>query len=568
MEIDSDKITKLFFKIWRNTVIRKNIIHFLRLFKVFYNVIINEFEDATYTSQNQEFFRRMRISIDETNMKNKEFDIEVPLRNLPNNIDSIILYQELYKNTNFLNKSTTTTTATIINNDKIKSLMLHDGFNNRITIENFSIFSNLVNLEFGEKFNEIINDGVLPNTLLRIKFNNLFNQLVNKNNLPNSLESISFGNCFNRDINNLPDSIKVLKLPEVSEFSQIIIPKKLPKSLTYLSLPSTFNDSNLIDGMLPNSIKKLKVSNIVNRSSKNKQWVYLKFKVFEPNGNLMSNTEFLKFLKFSHFESFKTFDFSNHVENICDDNDVYRDVPFETTNIYHYQDDESYKIIIPPSVTSLTLYFCLSYHEIEFIPSNIHSIDFSLKRLQKTFSYSSTMVISPSTLLDKLNEITSLKLDKSSNLFILNNYLGKSLSNLLHLDISNFNFSNSGKYIKNFNKTFPNLKTLRIGDYNSSFQKDTLPSTLEVLELGENIIQRVNKKWLPNSIKYLILKGSTPISINNLPTSLITIWINDDHHQLYQFQNIIPILDKLIIITEFEIKNIFKRLLKKLNYNY
>ncbi|KAM9972424.1 hypothetical protein ACTFIW_007484 [Dictyostelium discoideum] len=573
MEIDSDKITKLFFKVWRNTVIKKNIIHFLRLFKVFYNIIINEFEDATYTSQNQEFFRRMRISIDETNMKNKEFDIELPLRNLPNNIDSIILYQELYKNTNFLNKSltttTTTTTTTIINNDKIKSLILHDGFNNRITIENFSIFSNLVNLEFGEKFNEIINDGVLPNTLLRIKFNYLFNQLVNKNNLPNSLESISFGNCFNRDINNLPDSIKVLKLPEVSEFSQIIISKKLPKSLTYLSLPSTFNDSNLIDGMLPNSIKKLKSSNIVNLSSiKNKQSNYLKLKVFEPNGNLMSNTEFLKFLKFSHFESITTYDFSNHVENICDDNDVYRDVPFETKNIYHYQDDESYKIIIPPSVTSLTLYFCLGYHEIEFIPSIIHSIDFSLKRLQKTYSYSTTIVKSPSTLFDKFNEITSLKFDKSNNYFLFDNYLGKSLSNLLHLDISNFNFSNYSKPIKNFNKTFPNLKTLRIGNYNSSFNKDTLPSNLEVLELGEEIVQRVNEKWLPKSIKHLILKGSTPISINNLPTTLITIWVKDDHHQLYQFRNIIPILDKLIIITEFEIKNVFKRLLKKLNYNY
>ncbi|KAN0034906.1 hypothetical protein ACTFIV_001445 [Dictyostelium citrinum] len=557
--MDDGKITKLFFKIWRNTVIKNNIIHFLRLYKVFDNVIINEFEDATYTSENKEFFRRMRISIDDDNMNNKEFDIEIPLRSLPDNIDSIILYQELYKNTNFLNKSSSTT---IINNDKIKSLILHDGFNNPITIENFSIFSSLVCLEFGEKFNEIIRDSVLPNTLKRIKFNDLFNQSINKNNLPNQLESITFGNSFNKDINNLPDSIKVLKLPEISQFSQIIISKKLPKSLTYLSLPSTYNDG-LIDEMFPNSIKKLKKSNILNSSTKSPPH-YLKLKVFQPNGNLMSNEELLKFLMFSHFESRTTYDFSNHCENICDDNDVYRDVPSETKKIYHYQ--ENYKIIIPPSVTSLTLYFCFGFHEIEFIPSIIHSVDLGLKKLNSTYSSTATLS-SPLLLLDKFKEITSLSIKKLNKMnFILDN-LPKSLSNLLHLDLSRINYY-SGKPIKNFNKTCPNLKTLRIGNYNSSFKKDTLPSTLEVLELGEDIGQRVNKNWLPDSIKYLILKGSTPISLNNLPTTLLKIWVYDSHHQLYQFNNVTTILDKLIIINESEIESIFKKVLKKLNYNY
>ncbi|KAN0023143.1 hypothetical protein ACTFIU_009226 [Dictyostelium citrinum] len=557
--MDDGKITKLFFKIWRNTVIKNNIIYFLRLYRVFDNVIINEFEDGTYTLENKEFFRRMRISINEANMNNKEFDIEIPLRSLPDNIDSIILYQEIYKNTNFLNKSSSTT---IINNDKIKSLILHDGFNNPITIENFSIFSSLVCLEFGQNFNEIIRDSVLPNTLKRIKFNNLFNQSINKNNLPNQLESITFGNSFNKDINNLPDSIKVLKLPEISKFSQIIISKKLPKSLTYLSLPSTYNDG-LIDEMFPNSIKKLKKSNILNSSTKSPPY-YLKLKVFQPNGSLMSNEELLKFLMFSHFESRTTYDFSNHCENICDDNDVYRDVPSETKKIYHYQ--KNYKIIIPPSVTSLTLYFCFGNHEIEFIPSIIHSVELSLKRLNSTYS-STAILSSPLLLLDKFKEITSLRIEKLNN-FILDNYLGKSLSNLLHLDISGTDYYYSSKPIKNFNKTCPNLKTLRIGNYNSSFKKDTLPSTLEVLELGENIGQRVNKNWLPDSIKYLILKGSTPISFNKLPTTLLTIWVYDNHPQIYQFHNVTTILDKLIIINESEIKSIYKKVLKKLNYNY
>ncbi len=115
----------------------------------------------------------------------------------------------------------------------------------------------LVYLEFRDnlnKFDQEIND--LPKTLKVLKINDAFNSPINS--LPNSLEELIFPvhGKFNKKLIDLPKGLKKLYLP--SGYWQEIKAGDLPESLTDLRIQYHYKNNNIIKKcVLPLSLQKL-----------------------------------------------------------------------------------------------------------------------------------------------------------------------------------------------------------------------------------------------------------------------------------------------------------------------
>ena len=96
-----------------------------------------------------------------------------------------------------------------------------------------SNLTNLTWLELGHKFNQPLE---LPSgiKILSIDCNNL--SLIE--NLPNNVEELFLGENFNLELNNLPNSIKIIKFDCNSEYNKEL--NNLPKFLKLLELPKNY----------------------------------------------------------------------------------------------------------------------------------------------------------------------------------------------------------------------------------------------------------------------------------------------------------------------------------------
>jgi hypothetical protein len=135
---------------------------------------------------------------------------------------------------------------TIIN-DNLKYLTLGYCFNQPIILNN-----NLEYLLLGNSFNQNIN---LPNSLIYLTLFSDLQHLINY--LPNSLEKLALRYVENIELNNLPNSIKIIKFCDkyYDDFSYKKKLNNLPNSVEYINLPYGYN---LKIDKIPDNLKKIK----------------------------------------------------------------------------------------------------------------------------------------------------------------------------------------------------------------------------------------------------------------------------------------------------------------------
>jgi hypothetical protein len=129
----------------------------------------------------------------------------------------------------------------IILNDNLRELRFGSYFNHPIILND-----NLRELSFGSCFNHPI---ILPKKLVSLCLGRKFNESII---FGNELTILHLGTSFDKSIN-IPDTVKRLKLFCNNQY----IVDSLPNNIIFLQLCLTFN---LEINNLPNSIKKLKIS--------------------------------------------------------------------------------------------------------------------------------------------------------------------------------------------------------------------------------------------------------------------------------------------------------------------
>ncbi|KAN0055665.1 hypothetical protein ACTA71_011548 [Dictyostelium dimigraforme] len=515
IEETNKRKTNLFFKIWKNVYTRNLILKHLRLFNLFPFSIDSKLKfQSKILEDNKNHINSISIkSRVIPRVGDKKIDLDVLFKKfegISEWVESIEF--EILSNVPFLSDSFDSIKLTdhqvkCIN--KVKSITINSYLNQNNKLEYLNYFSNLVSLDLKECLYLNTYEGLFPKQLKNLKLIDKSNLKILKNQLPIGLETIEFGSYFNHPIDGfLPNSIKSIKFPIDCDFDKPIDSYMLPKSLTKLSLPRDFNCS-LIKGALPNTILKLKLPNFLSRTNK-----MLEFKIFEKNGNINSNEHLSKFIKHSY--------------------------------------------MIPPSVTQLSIIDCKE----ELIQHNINSLHLVFDKNNKYDQFYKEFLNFDNDIIKSI-DIISLIDNKPLDVVYIKHIDINCFKGLINLNLSKFQYNSCKKPIKNF-KVFPNLKCLNLGEYKSPLNEHSLPSTLELLELPSNFKQPINKKWLPPLIKHLIIKdNNTPISIENLPHSLESIWIRNDHYQLKQFQFFIPSLGKLKIVQENKIHLVYKKILKK-----
>ncbi|KAK5579618.1 hypothetical protein RB653_009303 [Dictyostelium firmibasis] len=239
----------LFFKIWRNIVIKEIIFEHLRLFKRNYYFKISDLNGFI-------------------NKKNKYYVKKIEI--------------------NFSKEISNDTFSKYLN---CTNLIFSNKFNK--SINNLKITCNLKHIEFGNTFDQPINplDQIFlsNNSIETIKFGNNFNQLLkfNSSSINNEqfiqLKSLKLGMFFNKPLLEIPNSItdlefgrefnqnfsfdkesKLKSLKFIGKFDMNLTVGKLPSSLKILYLSNDFS-RKLTKGMLPDNLEELYFSSNYNQ---------------------------------------------------------------------------------------------------------------------------------------------------------------------------------------------------------------------------------------------------------------------------------------------------------------
>jgi hypothetical protein len=178
------------------------------------------------------------------------------------NIETIYNYTKFLTNDNF-NKYL----------DKIYCVRIRDEYID--PLPDFSMFKNLKKMKFDYYFNKSIDN--LPDTVEHIELNWEFNTPINK--LPTNLKEITFGNFYNQPLTCLPEGLTSLRI--CKHFNQPLNKYNIPRTLKHLYIGRNFNHkfepgdlpeglitlsfiknskySHNLEGVLPKSIKTLKL---------------------------------------------------------------------------------------------------------------------------------------------------------------------------------------------------------------------------------------------------------------------------------------------------------------------
>eukprot|EP01112_Ceratiomyxa_fruticulosa_P008600 TRINITY_DN2227_c0_g3_i1.p1 TRINITY_DN2227_c0_g3~~TRINITY_DN2227_c0_g3_i1.p1 ORF type:complete len:298 (-),score=27.67 TRINITY_DN2227_c0_g3_i1:810-1703(-) len=142
-------------------------------------------------------------------------------------------------------------------NAPIRAVKFSDSFNLRVDL---SAFTNLTHIQYGMRFNQPIENKLIPPNLTNLSFNREFNQAVS-GLIFNKLTHLSFGEKFNLPLDGLI-APKLTHL-ELGYYFNCRI-DNLPLSLTHLTLGSMFIQP--INGILPPNIKFLELGFSFNRT--------------------------------------------------------------------------------------------------------------------------------------------------------------------------------------------------------------------------------------------------------------------------------------------------------------
>ncbi|EAL62927.1 hypothetical protein DDB_G0289023 [Dictyostelium discoideum AX4] len=212
-----EDLNKLFFKIWRNLIIRNEILENVRKFKRFEKLPKICVSSYYIENENRYFYKRVLI-----NGSSKKEIIE-KLSYLPHTVEELTIEYKSIEDLPTSKISNTTyfippfITTLIFENSiqdskiafnfippTIKKLILPIYFNqplrNTINESIFPMNSSLESIDFGESFNKNLYD--LPKSLKQIKLSKDFNLKLNKNSIPKNVKEIEFGSKYSKLIAN------------------------------------------------------------------------------------------------------------------------------------------------------------------------------------------------------------------------------------------------------------------------------------------------------------------------------------------------------------------------------
>ncbi|KAN0042392.1 hypothetical protein ACTFIV_004956 [Dictyostelium citrinum] len=237
---------KLFFKVWKNIVIRNEIIRHIRLFKE-HNGLKQFYRLINYKEyKNKEYITNMTIGIKES----------ITVNLLPPYLEKLNFYAQ---NGQIKANSIPST---------VKELSFNGSFNSAIGLSTIPKNVESLQFEFGENFNQEIHLDTLPKLQLEyLKLGVSFNKLLKPNFLPKSLTHLILSNDFNYPIDIkdvLPDCGNLLTLNLGADFDRPLKNHPLPYSITHLVLSSSF-DQHLLPGILPQSLRRLEFGKDFNR---------------------------------------------------------------------------------------------------------------------------------------------------------------------------------------------------------------------------------------------------------------------------------------------------------------
>ncbi|KAM9971297.1 hypothetical protein ACTFIW_011274 [Dictyostelium discoideum] len=506
----------IFFKLWRNIVIKNKIIEFLRLYNFYYFPVsfdtvssFLEFQNKEYlnsikfsfkgnvfiTNENNNFFQSFlepqkinyggggggggggRISGDEylknriDNKSNLSNQIFKEISNIPNDITLEITTHNEFLDTFVFPKNIKTLIINLFgfkfdfsleNYKYLKHLIIKKGFYtinsifySNSLLESVTIFHEGKSLDYTNKINENNKIIELPKTLKLLKLSYEYHNYINFSNSQLKRLSYSFESPQMINVGTLPNTLETLLLNSKYHFQ--FFENVLPKSLTHLEFDNCSNFSHeFTENVLPPNLKTLKLPRYYNETLKNlpKTLTSLKSGRIFPKSILFELTSLIK------LDLSNCIDLSKNKLNINNNN---------------YGDDEKLKTlenILPYSlrVLHLTTYSVIS-------PITIVS--------DENKNYNLTKLIIPTFNRESLKKIVIPKSIKSIDLNIYDEH----------------------DYLQSFYE-FNSLESLRLGLTPSLITENQLPKYLKDLriyrlDLPFNSKHTLKSNILPTTLKYL-----------------------------------------------------------------
>ncbi|KAN0039820.1 hypothetical protein ACTA71_007057 [Dictyostelium dimigraforme] len=613
----------LFFKLWRNIVIKNKIMEFVRLYNYYYFPVAFDSITSFFDFKNKEylssikFFGNSKLN-DNTNngnnnnnndnnnddslnfeyfkhkidkSKNLSNQLFKEISNIPNDITlEIASYQEFLNYFQFpINVKTLIINLygfkfnfNSNNYNNLKHLIIRKGFyniNNIISSESSSSLESLSishegkSLQYGNKEdddNNLENEIVeLPKTLKHLKLSSETYNNINFSNSQLKYLNYSFELPDMINVNTLPNTLETLLLNY--RYRHQIIENVLPKSLTHLEFDnrSIYNIS-FGENVLPPNLKILMLPRDYTETLRHlpNSLTILKSGGIFPKSILFQLTSLLKL------------DLSNCEDITHDDNKKLKTLenilPYSLQILRLTGNSIKSPITIIPDENknyNLTKLIIPTFNKESLkkivIPKSIKSIDLNFYDEHDHLRS-----------FDGFNSLESLKLGLTPS-FITNDTFPKSLKDLriFRLDLP-FNCKNtlksnilpiSLKYLKVFSFKLENFTSfvnkINVKNKNNKEIIDMelkdykLPSSIKILEICSSI--DVFENWLPESIEVLILSGNYSKIHLPLPSSLHSIYIDSvGSSQILNDQQLVSSLMGILKPINYCSK-VYRKLIKK-----
>ncbi|KAK5584545.1 hypothetical protein RB653_006158 [Dictyostelium firmibasis] len=151
--------------------------------------------------------------------------------------------------------------------DSVTHIVFGSFFNKQIQLN--TIPQGVKFLQFGYSFDQQIIPGSLPDSLQQLTFGDMFNRPIEENTIPSSVIKLVYGDCFYQELNSnsVPSSVRLLKLGSFNKqvkdlkkgcvaqdkiISLKIKGQRLPSSIEQLSFGCGFNQPIPDDLISPN----------------------------------------------------------------------------------------------------------------------------------------------------------------------------------------------------------------------------------------------------------------------------------------------------------------------------
>ncbi|EGC38760.1 hypothetical protein DICPUDRAFT_148547 [Dictyostelium purpureum] len=246
----------LFFKIWRQRYLKRQIEKHLELYKKYDTVEVNSLKELIFINSNSNPYRlyisKIRYNCNEpittiglipenvtTIIFGDEFNQSIaPAGSIPNTITTIVFGRSFNQPLKPIDSCLAQSViefaidkyfTQIINLDGgiIENEHRHDRKQNKKlkfgrSFKPAGSIPKVHTLSFGKDFNQPLEPGAIPLTVRSLSFSDEFNQPILPGALPSSLESLSFGRYFNQPLehNSIPQGLKVIRFGKY--FNQVI----------------------------------------------------------------------------------------------------------------------------------------------------------------------------------------------------------------------------------------------------------------------------------------------------------------------------------------------------------